>query len=185
MNNKKQENKNEKKVRKPINGWYISFLVIFWVLAAAMILTSGNIIPWDRIVPNSVYNVPLYARILASIFFPILVLSFGFFVVLKEKMSVWRLVNYVFIIGIIITLFWVPRMINVNEGTDKAEASWQPKWLLFPYDVTVVFGVCVILYALCLYFVTPKFVSYIRPKFQKFLGRFKKQKSVLEQESKN
>ncbi|WP_324672296.1 hypothetical protein U5U50_01985 [Mycoplasma sp. 888] len=185
MNNKKQENKKEKKIKKPVNGWYISFLAIFWVLAAAMILTSGNIIPWDRIVPNSVYNVPLYARILASIFFPILVLSYAFFVVLKEKMSVWRLINYVFIIGIIITLFWVPRMINVNEGRAKAEASWQPQWLLFPYDVTVVFGVCVILYALCLYFVTPKFVSDIRLKTQKLLGCFKKQKSILEEEPKN
>ncbi|MFV8471978.1 hypothetical protein ACNQ2O_02630 [Mycoplasma sp. AA7A] len=104
------------------------------------------------------------------------VVIYGFILAWNKKLSIYRFSNYVFIIGIVLTLFWIPQSHSV-KGPDNKEV-FETKWLVFPFDTVLVFLLCAAAYLVATFTLNEKLMD----KLRQMLG---KQKTFLESNNLN
>ncbi|SJZ52561.1 hypothetical protein [Mycoplasmopsis verecunda] len=150
------------------------FNIGFTLISLLLILISGTIVSWKTIVPNSNYHLVVWARIVISLIYGFGVVIAVFLMIWYDKMSIYRFSNYVFIMGIFLTLFWVPESVSKEVTSDTGEKykSYYVNWLVFPYDTVLVFGLCAIGYFASIYVANSTNLA-------KLQDRFKNKKSVL------
>ncbi|QNM93920.1 hypothetical protein H9M94_01450 [Mycoplasma sp. Pen4] len=158
MNNSNQDTSIEKTKmtmkKKKKNPYYLVFNISFWLITIALVLISSTIIPWDKVVPGSEYNFPLWLRITLSALYPIIILGLASLFLFYKQISIYYFTMYIFLVGLGATLMWLPQYID-NEV----------KWLLFPGDVAVVFGIYATMYFIATFTLTNVRVQTIRNYF--------------------
>ncbi|MFV8418683.1 hypothetical protein [Mycoplasma sp. Sp33II] len=172
MDKQKTATKHSKK-----RNWYITSFYIYLILfSLLLILSSGIIIPWNVFITDAHYHLPLWARIIMSLVYGFSVVIFGFALAWKKKLSIYRFSNYVFIIGIVLTLFWIPQSHTI-KGPDNKE-TFQTEWLVFPFDTVLVFLLCAVAYLAATFTLNEKLMDKLRQMFGK-------QKTFLETNNSN
>ncbi|WP_416755196.1 hypothetical protein ACM0K4_02640 [Mycoplasma sp. VS42A] len=147
-------------------NWYTtSFYIYLTIFSLLLILTSGIIIPWNVFIPDSNYHLPLWARIVMSVVYGFSVVIYGFILAWNKKLSIYRFSNYIFIIGIVLTLFWIPQSHSV-KGPDNKEV-FETKWLVFPFDTVLVFLLCAVAYLAATFTLNEKLMDKLRQMFGK------------------
>ncbi|MFV8499541.1 hypothetical protein ACNQ1M_00375 [Mycoplasma sp. VS424B] len=147
-------------------NWYTtSFYIYLIIFSLLLILTSGIIIPWNVFIPNSNYQMPLWARIVMSVVYGFSAVIYGFILAWNKKLSIYRFSNYIFIIGIVLTLFWIPQSHTV-KGPDNKEV-FETKWLVFPFDTVLVFLLCAVAYLAATFTLNEKLMDKLRQMFGK------------------
>ncbi|QCZ36549.1 hypothetical protein [Mycoplasma nasistruthionis] len=174
MNKLNQQISNKFKIfnkKLAFNIFKIAF--ILWIITTLLI--SGTILPWKIIIPNSNYELPIVARIVISVLSPIIIFSWFSILVWKNKVSIYKFANFIFITGVFATLFWIPTTSSTTETTSNGEiSSYSINWILFKLDVLVVFIIYAALYFTSLVLLNSQTLAILRSKFKK------EQKSFLE-----
>ncbi|WLP85191.1 hypothetical protein [Mycoplasma seminis] len=152
---------------KKTSAWAIAFYIYLGLFSALLILVSGVIIPWSIIVKDSGYKLPLVARVLLSIVYAFTIIIFAFTLAWNEKISIYRVANYFFLAGIVLTLFWIP-------SSKTVDSKMVIDWISFPFDVVLVFILCAIVYLVATFTLS-------KPLLDKLKTRFSKPKSFLEE----
>ncbi|MHA3839480.1 hypothetical protein ACX1NB_02890 [Mycoplasma sp. HF14] len=156
---------NKKKKQAKKRNWYATiFYTYLFITSLVLILCSGIIIPWKTFIPSSNYVLPIAARIVISIVYGFSIVIYGFILAWYKKISIYRFPNYIFILGIILTLFWIPESETIKVN---GKETFEVKWLVFPFDTVLVFGLCAISYLIATFTLNEQLMNKWRQMYGK------------------
>ncbi|WP_406613542.1 hypothetical protein ACJA23_02110 [Mycoplasma corogypsi] len=151
----KQNQKTDKeKLLKQLHYIKLATFVVTVVLGLLNFLLSSSILPW----PN--YYNPFWGNILVNFFYTVIIFVGGMFLVYKKKISLFTLQNNILILGIFVTLSWVPHYENVNNI--QPDLNGELKWYWYRYDTITVAVIYGLIYLASLAALTPNNIHRIK-----------------------
>lgn len=142
------------------------FFIVFFFITIATLLISDKIIKWNTVL-NTTYQLDVPYRILISFLYTTVFLVVSFLLAYFGKLKVIYLQIIAFIIGITMTLFWIPLYQKITSNNSEDKDTYLLLWTWYKYDIIAVFMLYLFIFGLVKYLATYQNIIKLKQIFNK------------------